>query len=203
LPQRLQRARSAPMHRDEALTLWVSPWPMMPGITVTKLDAAKRQLRTAIRLWFEDGDPVSIHALAYAAYEIAHVVSKRRSHTRHDLIFDSLKIKEENRAEFNTGIKKHANFFKHAKLDWDDSIELKPLFSVLFIMGAGAGLRLAGEPASTEESAFALWLFLHRPQWVGPGVCKVFEKQIPIEKLVRMKAIPKSRFLKSVKIVPK
>ena len=33
-------------------------------ITVTKLDAARRQLRTAIRLWFEEGDPVSIHTLA-------------------------------------------------------------------------------------------------------------------------------------------
>jgi hypothetical protein len=28
---------------------------------VSKLDAAKRQLETAIRLYFSDGDPVSIH----------------------------------------------------------------------------------------------------------------------------------------------
>ena len=81
-------------------------------ITLTKLDAAKRQLRTAIRLWFEDGDPVSVHALAYAAYEIAHVVSKKRNHTRRDLIYDSLAVKDEYRAEFNISIKKHANFFK-------------------------------------------------------------------------------------------
>jgi hypothetical protein len=40
-------------------------------IVVTKLDAARRQLRTAIHLWFNDGDPVSIHALAFAAYELS------------------------------------------------------------------------------------------------------------------------------------
>jgi hypothetical protein len=48
-------------------------------ITVKKLDAAKRQLQIAIRPWFEDADPVSIHTLAFAAYEIAHVVSKKRN----------------------------------------------------------------------------------------------------------------------------
>jgi hypothetical protein len=169
-------------------------------ITVTKLDAAQRQLRTAIRLWFEDGDPVSIHALAFAAYEIAHVVSKKRDRTRRDLIFDSLRVKDEHRADWNRTIKKHATFFKHADKDWNGSIELEPILSVLFMMGAGAGLRLAGEPESAEESSFAFWMFLHRPRWASPRMRKVFEDSIPVEQLARMKAIPKSRFLKAVKI---
>jgi hypothetical protein len=169
-------------------------------ITLTKLDAAKRQLRTAIRLWFEDGDPVSIHALAYAAYEIAHVVSKKRNPARRDLIFDSLTVKDKHRAEFNISIKKHANFFKHAKRDWDKSIDFEPILSLLFMMGAGAGLRNAGERASDEESAFALWMFLHRPRWVRPTARKFFENSVHVEDIPRLKAIPKSRFLKSVKI---
>jgi hypothetical protein len=36
-----------------------------------------------------------------------------------------------------------------------------------------------------------------------PGGRKLFEDQIPIEKLMRMKSIPKSRFLESIKIIPK
>jgi hypothetical protein len=32
-------------------------------VRVTKLDAAKKQLETAIMLYFHDGDPVSIHTL--------------------------------------------------------------------------------------------------------------------------------------------
>jgi hypothetical protein len=104
-------------------------------IVVGKLDAAHRQLRTAIRLWFEGGDPVSIHTLAFAAYEIAHVVSKKRNRARRDLIFDSLMIKDEHRAEWNKTIKDHANFFKHAKKDWDSSIKFAPILSELFMMG--------------------------------------------------------------------
>ena len=63
-------------------------------ITVTKLDAARRQLRTAIRLWFNDGDLVAIHTLAFAAYEIIHVVSKKRN-----------RIKNEYRSAWNKKIK--------------------------------------------------------------------------------------------------
>jgi hypothetical protein len=33
------------------------------GFTVTKLECARRQLDTAIELWFGDGDPISIRTL--------------------------------------------------------------------------------------------------------------------------------------------
>jgi len=38
-------------------------------IIVTKASAAKSQLETAIQLWFDDADPVSIHTLAVAAHD--------------------------------------------------------------------------------------------------------------------------------------
>ncbi|MEO8631598.1 MAG: hypothetical protein ABI612_26410 [Betaproteobacteria bacterium] len=37
---------------------------------ITKLDAAKNQLATAIWFYFEDRDPISVHTLATAAAEI-------------------------------------------------------------------------------------------------------------------------------------
>ncbi len=39
-------------------------------VRVTKLDCAKRQIETAIMLFFENHDPVSAHTLTGAAYEI-------------------------------------------------------------------------------------------------------------------------------------
>jgi|SRR5271166_6982401 len=86
-------------------------------IKVGKLDAAQRQLQTAISLWFTGGDPVSIHSLAFAAYEVIHTISKRLNPYRRDLLFDSLLIKDEYRSEFNITLKKHASFFKHANRD--------------------------------------------------------------------------------------
>jgi hypothetical protein len=88
-------------------------------VRISKMDAARRQLQTALRLWFTGGDAVSIHALAYAAYEIGHSLSKRRDPTRRDLIFDSDLIKEKHRRDWNDAIKAHANFFKHANRHGD------------------------------------------------------------------------------------
>jgi hypothetical protein len=169
-------------------------------ITVTKLDAAKRQLRTAIRLWFEDGDPVSIHTLAFAAYEIAHVVSKKRNPTRRDLIFDSLTIKEEHRGDWNKTIKRQADFFKHANRDPEGSIKFPPLISLFFMMGAGAGLRLAGERETVEELALGLWIFIHKPHWMTVSARKLFENRISVDHLAEMKAVPKPLFLKALNV---
>jgi hypothetical protein len=44
--------------------------------TIAKLDAAKRQLTVAIRLFFNHADPVAIHTLAAAAYQILYDLSK-------------------------------------------------------------------------------------------------------------------------------
>jgi hypothetical protein len=47
-------------------------------IRLTKLDAARHQLKTAIRLFFEERDPVSIHALASAAQEVLRDLLRAR-----------------------------------------------------------------------------------------------------------------------------
>ena len=43
---------------------------------ITKIDATRRQLRTAIRLFCQDGDAVSIHTLASAAQGVLDALLK-------------------------------------------------------------------------------------------------------------------------------
>jgi hypothetical protein len=64
-------------------------------ITITKLDAARRQLGIAISLWFQDGDEVAIHTLACAAHQIIHDINRHRG--GRDLLFDSLVFRDEYR----------------------------------------------------------------------------------------------------------
>jgi hypothetical protein len=64
------------------------------SIKISKLAAARRQLATAIELWFIDGDPVAIHTLAFAAFEVIRTISKKRNPNRRKLLFDSLKVPE-------------------------------------------------------------------------------------------------------------
>ena len=61
-------------------------------VRVTKLDAAKKQLETAIMLYFHDGDPVSIHTLCCAAYSVIHTLNKKRNNplSRNDLMLKDL-----------------------------------------------------------------------------------------------------------------
>jgi hypothetical protein len=44
-------------------------------LIVTKWSAATSQLETAIQLWFNEGDPVSIHTLAVAAHDCFNALS--------------------------------------------------------------------------------------------------------------------------------
>jgi hypothetical protein len=44
-------------------------------VIITKLAAGRSQLKTAIQLWFGDGELPAIHTLAAAAYEILHNLS--------------------------------------------------------------------------------------------------------------------------------
>jgi len=45
---------------------------------ISKLDATKRQLEVAIRLYFAWGDPVAIHTLAAAAFNILIDINDHR-----------------------------------------------------------------------------------------------------------------------------
>ena len=115
------------------------------SIIVGKFDAGRRQLSTAIDLWFHGKDPVAIHTLAHAAYEIIHFISKVRNPGRRDLLLDTVLIKDEYRIQYVKKIKEPGNFFKHAKEDGEKTIEFKPALSEGFILFSIAGVELAGE----------------------------------------------------------
>src|SRR4051812_3487272 len=103
-------------------------------LSVSKLEAAKRQLDCAIELWFLDKDPVCIHALAHAAHDIVHAVNRNR--TGKEILFDSSVIVDEHRSEVINLFKKPGNFFKHADKDPNGVIEFHPLGAMLFMLAS-------------------------------------------------------------------
>ena len=190
------------MYRNVCTNFWSQKSLIVSGelemsataIRIGKLDAARRQLRTAITLWFNDGDPVSVHALAYAAHEVIHAISKRRDPNRRDLLFDSVLVKDEYRREFNATIRKHANFFKHADKDGDSVIEFNPALSELFILFAILGRELCGEPPSDEESIFLWWLKIHKPHILTERGRQVVADNIPMDSLEHCRTLAKHEF---------
>lgn len=164
-------------------------------ITVTKLQAARCQLRTAIELWFAGGDPVPIHTLAFASYEIIHVISRpKRSR---DLLFDWIGIKDEGRKEWALKLKKAANFFKHANNDAVDSLDFDPKVSEMFMMFSILGLELLGERANNTELAFVFWLMIHNPRILSGSGRKLFEKTTTVDQIEQFRSIEKRQFFET------
>lgn len=110
---------------------------MLTKLTISKLDAAKRQLETVIRLYFSNCDPVSIHTLAAAAYNVIRDVNKTRGGKKmfaKDGFLDY--VKEGHEREVREILNKPENFFKHADRDSDKSIEFDPTQSEFYIAEA-------------------------------------------------------------------
>jgi hypothetical protein len=158
-------------------------------ILVTKLDAVRRQLNTAIRLWFEDADPVSIHTLASAAHDILHQLFKKRGLT--GLLFDADIVVPEYRREWIEAITKHYNFFKHGRKDADKTIELRPGVNEFLLIFQIRALRQMGETLTFFEQAFMQWYFINRPEFLIEGAYKGRD----IEAFAQIRTLTKQEFL--------
>jgi hypothetical protein len=163
----------------------------MADLKITKLDAAQRQLRSALRLWFSDGDPVSIHTLLAAAHEIIHRLYRNKGFV--NLVFDTDLIKDEHRGEFAKKLKEAPNFFKHANRDdTDASILFNPEandYLAIFVVQALADM---GEEFGLEERAYIWWLLIH-----GPELFQSKAKFLPVEIVQNLKGINKKQFLQA------
>lgn len=118
-------------------------------IVVNKLDCARSQLETAIKLYFEDGDPISIHTLASASYELLKGINKARGLEPLLLEFEFLSSPE------NTALKKRAlkqirsfqNFFKHADNDPEETKAMRPRINEHLIQHCVEVFRKFGSPS--------------------------------------------------------
>jgi hypothetical protein len=164
------------------------------NITLSKLEVATRQLQTAITLWFDEADPVSTHALAFAAYEIFHTVSLHRNPYRRDLLFDSDWIKDEFRSDWLKLVKREANFFKHGDRDPEGTLEFDPDLTEFFILYASYARRLCGVPQSDQESLFGWWIQINRTDTLTEQGRKFIGDRIPVDALKKLRKLTRGQF---------
>ena len=89
-------------------------------LRVSKLEAGKRQLETAIILYFNYGDTVSIHTLSAAAYGVLRDLNEKRGGEpmfKEPLwqLMDTPELRE-----YRKLINQPENFFKHSDRNPDD-----------------------------------------------------------------------------------
>lgn len=95
-------------------------------LTISKLDAAKRQLETFIYLYFNSGDPVAIHTLAAAAFGIIRDLNLKAGGkpTIQEWMFEN--VLPEHKSLLRAKLNEAQNFFKHADHDHESTLKFNP-----------------------------------------------------------------------------
>jgi hypothetical protein len=148
----------------------------MKGMNLTKAQVARRQLGTALALFLDDRDPVSVHALACAGGEIAeHLTHKAgvRPFSSHALAtFPDLDTKKLRRLR-----NQFWNAFKHATtrkdVERDDRKLLKRFNDLqndhtLFI--GWYDYAMTAKPLPLEAQVFQIWYFALHPEKLNRDV---------------------------------
>jgi hypothetical protein len=162
---------------------------------VSKLDAAKRQVRQAIKLWFANGDPVSIHTLLYAAVDIIHHLHGRATGKR--LFFANDALQRANPAVVRA-VRDWPNFFKHGRFDPDKVLLFNPNANLILFSACIAGLSALGEGDDELIRALTVYFLIHHPEMFERAVWdEHHERALAI---VDFEVVPKSDFLRKFRL---
>ena len=137
-------------------------------VCVTKLEAAGRQLETAILLYFQNGDPVSIHTLCCAAYGVIHALNKKRNDPMdlNDMMlkdFDRYLSSKAEKKLFRESFNAAQNFFKHGNSDVNSTITLDTRFTEVRMYEAVLKYgRLVGQSPATM-AIYMVWFATQYP----------------------------------------
>ncbi len=130
----------------------------MPSLALDKLEVARRQLETAVEMYFAGGDPVSIHTLTMAAYEILDNYAKAKQLPRMNMVVHLEKMfPAEAVPRLRRLMRKPQNFFKHANEDPGDTIDFNPDQTMFPLLDACLMYPVLSASESTIMSAFAQW----------------------------------------------
>jgi len=138
----------------------------MKKIKINKLDAARRQILTAIRLYFNHGDIVSMHTLASAAFKITQNICDESPDLPDSLTdwIDEL-VKPEFKKMLWSKLHETGNFFKHADHDPDAVHEFYPEETEHMLFHAVYQYRQLTGEWSAEIRLFSTWYTLQHPEW--------------------------------------
>lgn len=122
-----------------------------------KVEVVNRQIKEAIRLFFDKRDPVAIHTLIASAHQILFDIGKRK-HIK-SAFKNTSSLKQSEVQKFIRSINYPFNFFKHADKDQNSKINILPLIdlTVDFIFDAIVMLQQIGGELPYEAKIFWLW----------------------------------------------
>jgi hypothetical protein len=132
-------------------------------LPITKLDAARRQLETAITLWFHDADPVSVHTLAMAVHGILRGLNKKRG--GRPMLGDPMPCIRPGFEKLAADIVvRSSNFFKHGAKDPLATDYFAPELNECIILDACNALMEVAQEKRPLMWTFIVYLAIHQPR---------------------------------------
>jgi hypothetical protein len=134
-------------------------------MVISKADAAERQLRTAIWLYFHDGDPVSIHGLTSAAWKVLWRLHEKHG-TGHKTLREQMldRIKPEHHKEVVEIFNETENFIKHGDRDPMAFHSFNPESTLWIMLDAANALQKLNGAYPIECQALLTWAMAQYPQ---------------------------------------
>lgn len=138
-----------------------------PNLVFDKTAATRRQIDTAIWLWFNEGDIVSIHTLTDAAFGILDELYQARKWGRPMPFDDDPNRTTSEKRKWRDKLREAGAFGKHARWDHDKSYEYNPVFvEDLLAFAIMAHAKLENVGAGSLQTVFSLWFWIHNPEHI-------------------------------------
>lgn len=131
---------------------------------VSKLDSARRHLDEAIKLFFEERDPLVVHTLAAAAQGTLKDIARATGAKHLSILHDHPAISAADRKRWIDMINKPRNFFKHADkdhaafLDFDEQLNIETLLDAVLLYWTIGGAFLS------SANVFMGWFTTRHPE---------------------------------------
>jgi hypothetical protein len=125
---------------------------------ITKLDAAKRQLREAIWLFFYERDAISIHTLVAASHHILDDLCKHKG-INQSIRRNSI-IRKDKQKYWRNRISHAENYFKHADKDPEVVCEFNPSLTQSFISDSIHLYYEITKSIFPEAMVYCLWFMI-------------------------------------------
>ena len=147
--------------------------------TVSKIEAADRQLRSVVHFFFQRADAVAVHTLAAAVYQILVDLCEHRGIEREledSAILSHLGVKK----DVLDAVRRPQNFFKHADRDPEGFLRFNPMLTACLILYGIHYLHCLTGTKSPEGQVFCLWFYLRFPDR-APAELRASFAQLPPE----------------------
>ena len=157
----------------------------MSVLKISKLEAARRQLETAVRLYFSEGDPVSIHTLTAAAYNVIRDINKKNG-GKPMFAKDAFAATDtpEQKKKFLKRINSMENFCKHADNDPDSILNFAPDITDMLIFEACDKYRELTHEVVPLFQVMVNWFLAQHPDLFNlpPETAKDFDERMPMSR---------------------